>query len=107
MCSTPRSSGSAKKIHRLPTSKAHFESYSQMMHRASKVYEQRQEERARRREKLAQEKEKNESSTPIQTPVYIDSSNNESDFVIVKTLKERINQFIVFMKTKIPPIEMH
>lgn len=55
MCSTPRSSGSARKRHSIPSRKAYFKSYSQMMHKASDSYERKQQERARQHKNLAQQ----------------------------------------------------
>jgi dephospho-CoA kinase len=103
MCSIPRSSGSARKVHQLAINKTDFESYSQMMRRASDVYEQRQEEHAIRRGKLAQKSENNKLSIE-QSVIDTDGSTNKIKPVVKHSLKKYLNQFIFFMKKKIYPI---
>ena len=57
MCSTPRSSGLVTKTRRLSTSSSHIRSDLQMMRTASDMYERKLAERAKRRVRIALEKQ--------------------------------------------------
>jgi len=73
MCSTPRSSDSVRKVHHIAMNKSQIQSNSQMMRRASEVYESRQKEREQRRQrKLQQEKVDN----MIQDLDYTEKNNS-------------------------------
>ena len=95
MCSTPRSSGSARKVHRLPTSKAHFKSQAQLMRRASEMYDIKQQQRSK------QLKEKNIKISNKVEKQILDSEEMKSK---ENSIMDRFNQFIDFMRAKIPPI---
>ena len=68
MCSTPRSSGSVRKVHYLPSSKVYFKSYTKMMREASKIYDQKLAQHS----KLKESENKNPDGSLIDnTPIPI------------------------------------
>ncbi|MFK5983971.1 MAG: hypothetical protein QM479_00910 [Pseudomonadota bacterium] len=107
MCSTPRASGTMKKVHHLPTSKTYFQSQSQIMRRASEIYDRKQEQRAKQQEKQAQEnKHNNKVQETVETASLVKEAIRlvQETKAVEKTYVERFSQFINLIRSKIPPI---
>ena len=94
MCSTPRNSASVVKVRRLSTSTSRIHSDLQMMRKASDMYERRLEERAKRREKLADEKINEDS----------DSNLTKQSNSMPGLFKQGINYILRLIKIKISPV---
>jgi hypothetical protein len=107
MCSSPRASGSMKKIHRLLTSRAHFKSQAQMMRGASEIYDRKQEKQAKAKQQKQYDNHNDNSvkeHISIQESVEIIIPAMENAPTTKKSVLESIRQFISFMREKIPPI---
>jgi len=92
MCSTPRSSGSVRKIHHIAINKSQILSNSRMMRRASEIYESRQKEREQRRQrKLQQEKANNMIEDLDSTEVYnsVESDNHSVEMTLLDFIKSK------------------
>ncbi|MFK5984897.1 MAG: hypothetical protein QM479_05685 [Pseudomonadota bacterium] len=105
MCSTPRSSARVRKIHRFSSNVSNYKSYSQMMNRASKMYERKLQQRDQEQlqEQLKQKKEL--LLEPLKSPVIID--NELLKLSSTALLKKRLSQIVLFLRAKIPPIVIH
>jgi hypothetical protein len=88
MCSTPRASGSIKKIYRIPSSKAYYKSQSQLMRKASEIYDRKQ----------AKQAENHQHQNKLK-----DDSPNAGD-TAEKNYKEYFRDVINLIISKIPPI---
>ncbi|MCU7835044.1 MAG: hypothetical protein KZQ83_07270 [gamma proteobacterium symbiont of Taylorina sp.] len=120
MCSTPRYSGSTRTIGStmpLHAGQTHFKSYSLVMRNASEIYDQNKEERAKIRKKRALEKKQHLATAKMDKT---SQSNTElCDFhdgdvnlveknspIVENSLKQRIKNFISFLRFEIPSIMM-
>ncbi len=105
MCSTPRSSGSARKVH-APMTKEHIHSQSQLMRRASEMYDRKQEEKAKRqaenallKHEISEEPLLIQTNEDIQTPLAENNIAADEHF-----FADRFKRMVDCVKDKMPPI---
>ncbi len=104
MCSTPRASGSMRKVHRLPTSRAHFKSYAQMMRSASEMYDKKQEKQAEQQQQDNSHDDSSKETVYIQQSLDKTISVMKNDSTNQNSALESISRFIALIRSKIPPI---